>query len=88
MMVTQRTQKGTTMTIWPSPDDVASRLGIGRRLAMTIMNQMPHSVISGTERKRIRVSEEALDSWMVKHSTGNKPPVSKVTGSKRKLARR
>ena len=76
------------MTTWLSPDEVASRLHICRRAAMSIMNQMPHSVISGTVRKRIRVSEEALDTWMVKHSTGTKPPVSKLPGSKRRLERR
>lgn len=57
---------------------------------MAIMNQMPHSNIGGQERKRIRVSEEALDTWVISHSTANRPAVSQIgaTGSKRKLGRR
>jgi hypothetical protein len=49
---------------------------------------MPHSVIGGTVKKRIRVSEGSLDAWMAKKS--NKLPVADAicTGSKRKLKRR
>jgi len=77
------------MTVWLTPDDVAERLQVGRRTAMSMMAQMPHSVIGGTERKRIRVSEEALDTWMLKHSEG-KPVVSNraTAGCRRKLERR
>lgn len=77
------------MTIWLGPDEVAKRLGVTRRTAMALMTQMPHSVISGRERKRIRVSEKDLDGWMVKRSTG--ATVSTVTGklgSNKRLARR
>lgn len=57
---------------------------------MAIMNQMPHSNIGGQKRHRIRVSEEALDTWVISHSAGNKPAVSQIgtVGSKRKLGRR
>lgn len=76
------------MIVWLSPDQVAERLGVSRRTAMALMYQMPHSVIGGTVRKRIRVSEGSLDAWMVKRS--NKLPVTDMvqTGSKRKLKRR
>lgn len=76
------------MIVWLNADDVAERLGVSRRTAMTLMYQMPHSVIGGTVRKRIRVSEGSLDAWMVKKS--NKLPVTDAvqTGSKRKLKRR
>ena len=76
------------MIVWLNADQVADRLGISRRTALSLMYQMPHSVIGGTVRKRIRVSEGSLDAWMVKKS--NKLPVcdAVATGSKRKLKRR
>jgi len=74
--------------IWLNADQVAERLSISRRTALTLMYQMPHSVIGGTVRKRIRVSEGSLDAWMTKRS--NKLPIADAieTGSKRKLKRR
>ena len=74
--------------IWLNPDQVAERLSISRRTAITLMYQMPHSVIGGTVKKRIRVAEDALDQWMLKQS--NKLPTfcSTSKGSKRKLTRR
>ena len=74
-------------TVWLGPDEVAERLGVARRTAISLMYQMPYSVISGTERKRIRVSEETLDSWVMKRTSG-KLPVTKSVGSKRRLERR
>ena len=76
------------MTVWLTADQVAARLSISKRTALSLMYQMPHSVIGGTVRKRIRVSESSLDSWMVKRS--NKLPVMDPvkTGSKKRLARR
>lgn len=74
-------------TVWLGPDEVAERLGVARRTAISLMYQMPYSVISGTERKRIRVSEETLDSWVMKRTNG-KPPATKSVGSKRRLERR
>ena len=55
---------------------------------MSLMYQMSYSVISGAVKKRIRVSEDALEAWMLKRSQGSKIPVSKTVGSKRKLERR
>ena len=74
--------------IWLNADQVASRLSVSRKTALAIMQQMPHSIIGGTVRKRIRVSESTFDAWMVKKS--NKPPVMNPvqTGSKKRLARR
>lgn len=76
------------MTIWLDADQVASRLSVSRRTAMSLMYQMQHTVIGGTVRKRIRVSEGSLEAWMAKHS--NKLPVSGEisTGSSKKLKRR
>ena len=76
------------MIVWLNADQVADRLNVSRRTALMLMYQMPHSVIGGTVRKRIRVSEGSLDAWMVKKS--NKLPVADAieTGSKRKLKRR
>jgi len=76
------------MTVWLGPDQVAERLGVKRRTAMAMMSQMPHSVISGTERKRIRVSEDTLEAWMAKRSSNITPISIKTVGSKKKLARR
>ncbi len=73
--------------IWLNADQVAERLGVSRKTAMSLMSQMPHAVISGIQRKRIRVSETQLDAWMMKRSTG-KPVTPVSTGSKRKLQRR
>ena len=70
-----------------TPDDVSDRLGIARRTAIKLMYQMPHIVISGTERKRIRITETTLDNWILKNSTGN-PIVAIETGAKKKLQRR
>jgi len=76
------------MTVWLGPDQVAERLGVKRRTAMAMMSQMPHSVISGTERKRVRVSEDTLEAWMAKRSNNITPISIKTVGSKKKLARR
>ena len=76
------------MTVWLGPDQVAERLGVKRRTAMAMMSQMPHSVISGMERKRIRVSEDTLEAWMAKRSNNITPISIKTVGSKKKLARR
>jgi hypothetical protein len=69
-------------------EDIAGRLSIPVRSAKLLMQQMPHIVISGKERKRIRVSESQFASWLARKSTGK--PVHEIgtTGSKRKLARR
>ena len=75
--------------VWLSPDDVAERIGVSRRTAISLMYQMIHTVIGGTERKRIRVSEDALNAWMNKRSSGAVvQPVCCQTGSRKRLQRR
>lgn len=71
-----------------SPDDVAEKLGIARRTAMELMKTMPHSVICGRERKRIRVTEDALEQWLLKRSHGVVVIGNMGTGSKKRLERR
>lgn len=72
---------------WLDAGQVAERLNVSRKTAMALMYQMPHSVIGGTVKKRIRVAEENLDAWMLRRS--NKLPTADLrTGSKRKLQRR
>lgn len=76
------------MTVWLAPEQVAERIGVARRTAMSLMLEMNPVCISGTVRKRMRVSEESLNKWMVAHATG-KAPISAIgTGSKKKLTRR
>ena len=74
--------------IWLTADDVAERLSVSRRTALALMYQMPHSVIGGTVKQRIRVAEDMLDAWMLKKSNKVPPIKSTATGSKRKLTRR
>jgi len=76
------------MTVWLNADQVAERLSVSRRTALALMYQMPHSVISGTVKKRIRVSEGSLDAWMVRKSNTMPRIETASTGSKKKLARR
>ena len=77
------------MTVWLNADQVAERIGVHRKTAMAMMLEMNPVAISGNTRKRYRVSEESLERWMMKHSTGGKAPVSRMgAGSGRKLQRR
>lgn len=76
------------MSVWLNADGVAERIGVSRRTALSLMYQMPHVVVTGTVKKRIRVSENTLEAWMLKHSTGKMDMTCPSTGSKRKLKRR
>lgn len=77
------------MTVWLNADQLADRLGVHRRTAMAMMLEMNPVAISGTVRKRYRVSEENLERWMLKHGTGGKAPVSRVsTGCQKRLQRK
>jgi hypothetical protein len=73
---------------WLTPEQVASILCVSRKTAVAMMYGMPHTVISGKERKRIRVSEDTLEAWMMRRSVGTPVVSSKETGTKRKLQRR
>lgn len=74
--------------VWLDPDGVARRLRVCRRTAISLMYQMEHSVISGTSRKRIRVSEDALDAWMMRDSEQKIQKASGGCGTKKRIARR
>lgn len=79
------------MAKWLSPEQVAEALGITRRKANEIMHGMPHTVISGEQRKRIRVTEDALEAWLVEHSNNRNPAshvVGRAVGTDRRLRRR
>ena len=77
------------MTVWLNPDQVAERIGVARKTAVGMMHEMNPVFISGNVRKRMRVSEESLDKWMIAHSMNGKSPVSRIsTGSKKRLGRR
>ena len=75
--------------VWLDADAVAEKLGVCRKTAVAMMYQMEHSVISGTVRKRIRVSEDALDAWMMRGQTGRQKPISSgIAGTQKRLPRR
>ncbi len=76
------------MSRWLTPEEVASRLGVSRKTAVAMMYGMPHSVISGKERKRIRVSEETLEAWLLKRTVGTQVVNSKSIGTNKRLKRR
>ena len=65
---------------------VADRLGVSRRTAMSMMLEMNPIAISGKTRIRYRVTEENLDRWMSKRMIGKQKTVSFSTG--KRLARR
>lgn len=67
---------------------VAKRIGVKPRTAATLMMEMNPINISGTVRKRYRVTEENLNSWMMRRMIG-KPKAGTISkGSNRKLERR
>ena len=65
---------------------VADRLGVSRRTAMSMMLEMNPIAISGKTRIRYRVTDENLDRWMAKRTIGKQKTVSFSTG--KRLARR
>ena len=75
------------MTVYLDKNDVAERLGIKPKTAAGYMMEMNPIPISGTVRKRYRVTEENLDAWCNKRMIG-KPTKSISTGTKNKLGRR
>lgn len=75
------------MTRYLDPQEVADRLGVARRTAMELMMQMNPIAISGTVRRRYRVTEDALDKWMARRQIG-KASCDIGHGSRKKLTRR
>ena len=76
------------MTKYLDPQEVADRLGVARRTAMTLMLEMNPIAICGTVRKRYRVTEENLERWMARRMMGRPSTGSISTGSRKKLERR
>lgn len=76
------------MTVWLNKQQIAERLGIHVKTAEVLMMQMHPVPISGTVRKRWRVSEANLEQWMLKQGGNKVIPISRGTGTEKKLARR
>ena len=78
------------MTVWLGPDQVAERLGVKRKTALSLMRQMRYTVVSGVERQRIRVTEAALEDWMEERTNGGLVRISrhKAMMADRRLQRR
>ena len=70
------------------PQEVADRIGVTRRTAMSLMMEMNPIVVCGTVRRRYRVTEENLDRWMAKRMIGKPKTGSIGNGSKKRLERR
>lgn len=76
------------MTVWLNPDQVAERIGVARKTAVGMMHEMNPVFITGKVRRRMRVSEENLERWMIAHGNGKTVTSRMSTGSKRRLERR
>jgi len=76
------------MTVYLNADQVADRLGVARRTAMAMMMEMNPIAISGTVKKRYRVTEESLERWMARKTIGKPHTGSISKGSNKRLARR
>ena len=70
------------------PQEVADRLGVARRTAMSLMMEMNPIPVCGKTRMRYRVTEENLDRWMAKKMLGKPKTGTICTGSKKRLERR
>ena len=74
------------MTRYLDPQEVADRIGVTRRTAMSLMLEMNPIVVCGKTRRRYRVTEESLERWMLKRMIGKTGSIS--VGGKKKLTRR
>ena len=75
------------MIVLLNADQVAERLGVAKRTAMSLMMEMNPVTISGSVRKRYRVTEDNLERFIMKRMQG-KQETGTVGMSRRKLARR
>ena len=75
-------------TVYLTPDDVAARLNVSRKTAKSLMMEMNPISITGTARKRYRVTEESLDAWMMRKTIGKPKAGNNSNGSNKKLGRR
>ena len=67
---------------------VAERLGVQPKTAAAMMMEMNPIAISGTVRKRYRVTEENLERWIAKRMLGRPRSGSFSKGSNKRLERR
>lgn len=79
---------GVSRMIYLDKHGVAERLSVPVKTAAVLMMQMNPIAISGTVRKRYRVSEESLDLWMANRSQNKRKVTRPCTGTNRKLTRR
>ena len=69
-------------------NEVAKRIGVKPRTAAAMMMEMNPIPISGKVRMRYRVTEESLNSWMMRRMIG-KPKAGNISkGVSKKLERR
>ena len=76
------------MTRYLDPQQVADRIGVTRRTALSLMMEMNPIPVSGTVRRRYRVTEENLEHWMAKRMIGRPRTGSIGSGCKKRLKRR
>lgn len=76
------------MTVYLDKNDVAERLKVPVKTAAVLMMQMNPITISGTVRKRYRVTENSLEMWMASKSQDRRKVTCPTHGTRKKLARR
>lgn len=76
------------MTRYLDKHQVAERLGVQPKTAAAMMMEMNPIAISGTVRKRYRVTEESLERWMARRTIGKPRSGSISIGSKKRIERR
>lgn len=86
-MMTFLERNGIRMTRYLDKFAVAERLGVQPKTAAALMMEMNPIAISGTVRKRYRVTEESLERWVARRTIG-KPSGFHRMGSSKKLERR
>ena len=75
------------MAVYLDKNQVAVRLGVTPKTAAALMVEMNQFPISGTVRKRYRVTEENLERW-AENRMPRKPEKSKSKGTNKRLERR
>ena len=76
------------MTVYLDQHQVGERIGVKPRTALALMMEMNPIAISGTVKKRYRVTEESLERWMARKTIGKPHTGSISKGSNKRLARR
>ena len=76
------------MTRYLDPQQVADRIGVSRRTAISLMMEMNPIHVSGNVRRKYRVTEENLERWMAKRTIGRTRTGTIGCGSNKRLERR